>query len=60
VQQGTDDSGGSIEYCAQLVLEVVDVVVAAVGAEKTVIRFSPWNHCQGKAQSILVYHEQLS
>ncbi|KAJ7310937.1 NADH:flavin oxidoreductase/NADH oxidase [Mycena albidolilacea] len=35
-----------IEYRAQFVLEVVDAVVAAVGAEKTVIRFSPWNHFQ--------------
>ncbi|KAJ7790410.1 hypothetical protein B0H14DRAFT_3094668 [Mycena olivaceomarginata] len=38
--------GGSIEYRAQFVLEVVDAVVAAVGAEKTAIRFSPWNHFQ--------------
>ncbi|KAJ7106645.1 NADH:flavin oxidoreductase/NADH oxidase [Mycena epipterygia] len=43
----TDDYGGSIENRARFVLEVVDAVVAAIGAEKTAIRFSPWSPFQG-------------
>ncbi|KAJ7106665.1 hypothetical protein C8R44DRAFT_843125 [Mycena epipterygia] len=42
----TDEYGGSIENRARFVLEVVDAVVAAIGAEKTAIRFSPWSPFQ--------------
>ncbi|KAF8175731.1 hypothetical protein K438DRAFT_1908796 [Mycena galopus ATCC 62051] len=45
----TDDYGGSIENRARFVLEIVDAVVSVVGAEKTAIRLSPWNHFQGMA-----------
>lgn len=38
----TDEYGGSIENRARFVLEVVDAVVDAVGAERTSIRFSPY------------------
>ncbi|KAJ7690838.1 hypothetical protein B0H17DRAFT_1064025 [Mycena rosella] len=39
----TDAYGGSIENRARFTLEVVDAVVAAIGVEKTGIRFSPWS-----------------
>ena len=39
--QRTDDYGGSIENRCRLVLEVVDAVIAAIGAGRTGIRFSP-------------------
>ncbi|KAJ6495496.1 FMN-linked oxidoreductase [Mycena vulgaris] len=39
----TDAYGGSIANRARFVLEVVDAVVAAVGPERTAIRFSPWS-----------------
>ncbi|KAI0803082.1 NADH:flavin oxidoreductase/NADH oxidase [Irpex lacteus] len=42
----TDEYGGSIENRARFALEVVDAVVAKVGAEKTGIRLSPWNNFQ--------------
>ncbi|KAJ7023850.1 hypothetical protein C8F04DRAFT_1133452 [Mycena alexandri] len=42
----TDKYGGSIENRARFALEVVDAVVAAVGAERTAIRFSPWSRFQ--------------
>ncbi|CCC70459.1 hypothetical protein NCAS_0E03890 [Naumovozyma castellii] len=38
----TDEYGGSIEKRARFVLEVVDALVAAVGASKVGIRFSPY------------------
>lgn len=38
----TDEYGGSIENRARLVLEVVDAVCAAVGADRVGIRISPW------------------
>ncbi|KAG8702031.1 hypothetical protein FRC11_011731, partial [Ceratobasidium sp. 423] len=43
----TDRYGGSIENRARFVLEIVDAVTAAVGANKTGIRFSPWSKFQG-------------
>ena len=43
----TDEYGGSVENRARFVLEVVDAVVEAVGAERTGIRFSPWSPFQG-------------
>ncbi|KAJ7471674.1 hypothetical protein B0H11DRAFT_1366144 [Mycena galericulata] len=42
----TDEYGGSIENRARFTLEVVDAIVAAIGAEKTAIRFSPWSPFQ--------------
>ncbi|CAE6528783.1 unnamed protein product [Rhizoctonia solani] len=43
----TDQYGGSIENRARFVLEITSAVAAAVGANKTGIRFSPWNKFQG-------------
>ncbi|KAJ7058359.1 NADH:flavin oxidoreductase/NADH oxidase [Mycena amicta] len=43
----TDDYGGSIENRSRFVLEVVDALVQAVGANRTAIRFSPWGHFAG-------------
>jgi len=43
----TDEYGGSVENRARFVLEVVDAVVEAVGAERTGIRLSPWSSFQG-------------
>ncbi|KAJ7478761.1 hypothetical protein B0H11DRAFT_2028590 [Mycena galericulata] len=42
----TDEYGGSIANRARFTLEVVDAVVAVIGAEKTAIRFSPWSPFQ--------------
>ncbi|KAJ6612867.1 hypothetical protein B0H10DRAFT_1806688 [Mycena sp. CBHHK59/15] len=42
----TDEYGGSIENRARFALEVVDAIVAAVGEERTAIRFSPWSRFQ--------------
>jgi NADPH2 dehydrogenase len=39
-----DEYGGSIENRARLVLEVVDAVCAAVGADRVGIRISPWGN----------------
>ncbi|KAJ7493889.1 hypothetical protein FB451DRAFT_1122392 [Mycena latifolia] len=39
----TDAYGGNIPNRARFTLEVVDAIVAAVGAERTAIRLSPWN-----------------
>ncbi|KAJ7481910.1 hypothetical protein FB451DRAFT_1444661 [Mycena latifolia] len=41
-----DEYGGSIENRARFALEVIEAVVAAVGAERTAIRFSPWSRFQ--------------
>ena len=43
----TDEYGGSIEKRARFALEVIDAIVAKIGAEKTGIRLSPWNTFQG-------------
>ncbi|EIM79599.1 FMN-linked oxidoreductase [Stereum hirsutum FP-91666 SS1] len=43
----TDAYGGSVEGRTRFGLEVVDAVVAAVGAEKVGIRLSPWSPWQG-------------
>lgn len=39
----TDEYGGSIENRARFTLEVIDAVVAAVGADKVAVRLSPWS-----------------
>ncbi|KAJ7571806.1 hypothetical protein C8J56DRAFT_1009906 [Mycena floridula] len=41
-----DSYGGSIENRARFVLEVLEAVVAKVGAKRTAIRFSPWGRFQ--------------
>ncbi len=47
----TDRYGGSIENRSRIALEVVQAVVQAVGAERTAIRFSPFNNFQGMGMS---------
>ncbi|KAJ7834385.1 hypothetical protein B0H14DRAFT_3462138 [Mycena olivaceomarginata] len=42
----TDEYGGSIENRARFTLEVLDAIVAAVGAERSAIRLSPWSPFQ--------------
>ena len=44
----TDEYGGSIENRCRFALEVIDAVVAAVGAKKTAFRVSPWSTFQGQ------------
>ena len=44
--QRTDEYGGSIENRSRFAVEVVDAIVAAVGAERTGIRLSPWSDFQ--------------
>ncbi|RPD77002.1 NADH:flavin oxidoreductase/NADH oxidase [Lentinus tigrinus ALCF2SS1-7] len=39
----TDEYGGSVENRARFALEVIDAIVAAVGAKRTAIRLSPFN-----------------
>ncbi|GAA6042877.1 hypothetical protein JCM8097_007205 [Rhodosporidiobolus ruineniae] len=43
----TDSYGGSVENRARFPLEVVDAVVASIGAERTGVRFSPFSTFQG-------------
>lgn len=43
----TDRYGGSIENRSRFVLEVIDAIVSAVGANRTAIRFSPWGRLHG-------------
>jgi 2,4-dienoyl-CoA reductase-like NADH-dependent reductase (Old Yellow Enzyme family) len=47
----TDDYGGSIENRIRFLTEVVDAVVAAIGAERTAVRFSPNGETQGTDDS---------
>ncbi|KAF7342486.1 FMN-linked oxidoreductase [Mycena venus] len=44
----TDEYGGSVENRARFALEVVDAVAAAIGTERTAIRFSPWSPFLGR------------
>ena len=48
--QRQDRYGGSIENRARLMLEVVDAVVAAVGAERTGIRLSPYGRANDSGE----------
>ncbi|KAJ7578132.1 hypothetical protein C8J56DRAFT_1111964 [Mycena floridula] len=41
-----DSYGGSIENRTRFVLEILEAVVAKVGAKRTAIRFSPWGRFQ--------------
>ncbi|KAB5585089.1 hypothetical protein GE09DRAFT_14541 [Coniochaeta sp. 2T2.1] len=43
VNQRGDEYGGSVENRSRFVVEVVDAVVEAVGAERTAVRFSPFS-----------------
>ncbi|GAA6010318.1 hypothetical protein JCM11491_006265 [Sporobolomyces phaffii] len=57
----TDEFGGSVENRARFPLQVVDAVVAAVGAKKTGIRLSPFSTFQGmKMDRIEDIHETFS
>ncbi|KAJ7866839.1 FMN-linked oxidoreductase [Mycena olivaceomarginata] len=42
----TDEYGGSVANRARFALEVVDGIAAAIGAERTAIRLSPWSSFQ--------------
>ncbi|KAK7031009.1 hypothetical protein VNI00_013799 [Paramarasmius palmivorus] len=42
----TDQYGGSVENRCRFALEVVDAVIAAIGAERTGLRISPWSEFQ--------------
>lgn len=44
--QRTDEYGGSVENRARFILEVVDAIVEAVGAQRTALRLSPWSTFQ--------------
>ncbi|KAI9303832.1 12-oxo-phytodienoic acid-like protein [Cunninghamella echinulata] len=44
--QRTDQYGGLIENRVRFTLEVVDAIVEAIGAERTAVRFSPFNSYQ--------------
>ncbi|KAK0726073.1 hypothetical protein B0H67DRAFT_681259 [Lasiosphaeris hirsuta] len=47
----TDSYGGSVENRTRLAVEVVEAVAAAVGAERTGIRLSPWSDFYGMRMS---------
>jgi N-ethylmaleimide reductase len=47
----TDRYGGSIENRARLLLEVVDAVIAALGAQRVGVRLSPWNRFNDMSDS---------
>jgi NADPH2 dehydrogenase len=47
VNQRTDQYGGSVENRSRFAVEVTEAVVAAVGAERTGIRLSPFSEFQG-------------
>ena len=49
--QRTDRYGGSIEKRSRFLMEVVDAVSAAVGAERTGVRISPQNKMNDIADS---------
>uniref|UniRef100_B0T978 NADH:flavin oxidoreductase/NADH oxidase n=1 Tax=Caulobacter sp. (strain K31) TaxID=366602 RepID=B0T978_CAUSK len=47
----TDDYGGSFDNRARFLLEVVDAVIAAVGADRVGLRLSPWSTYNGMSDS---------
>jgi N-ethylmaleimide reductase len=47
----TDRYGGSVENRARLLLEVVDGVTAALGAQRVGVRLSPWNGFNDMSES---------
>ncbi|GAA5945849.1 hypothetical protein JCM1841_001485 [Sporobolomyces salmonicolor] len=56
----TDEYGGSVENRVRFGLEVVDAVVAAVGAKKTGIRFSPYSAFQGMKMELPAIKETFT
>ena len=56
----TDEYGGPVENRARFALEVVDAIVAAVGANKTAIRLSPWSRFQGRYSPYVVIDISLT
>ncbi len=46
----TDQYGGSVENRARFLLETVDAVVAAIGADRVGIRLSPWGGFGGMSE----------
>jgi N-ethylmaleimide reductase len=52
----TDKYGGSTENRARFVIEVTDAVVAAIGADRVGIRFSPFGFFQGAQTSDIIAH----
>ncbi|CAK7215374.1 hypothetical protein SBRCBS47491_002463 [Sporothrix bragantina] len=51
INDRTDAYGGSVENRCRFVLEVVEAVSAAIGADRTGIRLSPYNYFQGTKDS---------
>ncbi|WP_119681706.1 alkene reductase [Indioceanicola profundi] len=49
--QRTDAYGGSIENRARFLLEIVDAVVARIGADRVGVRLSPWSGILGMQDS---------
>lgn len=47
VNQRSDEYGGSVENRSRFAIEVTEAVVAAIGAERTGIRLSPYSTFQG-------------
>lgn len=43
----SDNYGGSIENRSRFALEVIDAVAGRIGADRTGVRFSPWNNSYG-------------
>jgi len=43
----TDRYGGSVENRSRLAVEVVNAIIADIGADRTAIRLSPWNDFNG-------------
>ena len=44
-----DEYGGSVNNRVRFPLEVINVVVETIGAERTAVRVSPWSRYQGEA-----------
>jgi NADPH2 dehydrogenase len=49
----TDEYGGSVENRARFLLEIIDALVAAVGAERVGFRLSPFSTFQGQKMKTL-------
>ncbi|NVO84987.1 alkene reductase [Hymenobacter terrestris] len=60
--QRTDEYGGSAENRARFVLEVADATIAAIGAERTGIRLSPWGtfNDMGAYEGVNDFYEYLA
>ncbi|KAL1980859.1 hypothetical protein VTN96DRAFT_3394 [Rasamsonia emersonii] len=51
INNRTDEYGGSVENRCRFTLEVIDIVTAAVGADRVGIRLSPYNYFQDTRDS---------